>query len=240
MRNELFGISEQEVGYLEKASNSQLDDKTANAGKANWTKYGEWYGQGKNGYAWCAMFVSWCAAMAGIPADIIPRYHSSTAGMNWFKSHQRWADKPTPGDIIFFGTDAKAVHTGIVRAVSQTTVYTIEGNTSGGFTLIANGGGVAKKSYPLTYAKIVGYGHPNYQEVLDMTIDEARKELTTVDGTGEAHSEWADEAVGTLIQAGVFGGDGQGNYGWGQCLTREGAAKVLYNLLERLGLLNQL
>ena len=28
-----------EVGYLEKASNAQLDDKTANAGKKNFTKY---------------------------------------------------------------------------------------------------------------------------------------------------------------------------------------------------------
>ena len=28
-----------EVGYLEKASNEQLDDKTANAGKKNFTKY---------------------------------------------------------------------------------------------------------------------------------------------------------------------------------------------------------
>lgn len=28
-----------ELGYVEKASNSQLDDKTANPGSANWTKY---------------------------------------------------------------------------------------------------------------------------------------------------------------------------------------------------------
>jgi hypothetical protein len=31
-----------EVGYLEKASDAQLEDKTANAGKANRTKYGAW------------------------------------------------------------------------------------------------------------------------------------------------------------------------------------------------------
>ena len=28
-----------ELGYLEKAGNSQLDDKTANAGNRNYTKY---------------------------------------------------------------------------------------------------------------------------------------------------------------------------------------------------------
>ena len=35
----LIKIAEAEVGYLEKASNSQLDDKTANAGSNNYTKY---------------------------------------------------------------------------------------------------------------------------------------------------------------------------------------------------------
>ena len=47
-----------EVGYLEKASNSQLDSKTGNAGKSNYTKYGKWIGA--NGDYWCASFVSWC------------------------------------------------------------------------------------------------------------------------------------------------------------------------------------
>ncbi len=160
----LIQIAEGEVGYLEKANNNQLNDKTANAGKANWTKYGKWYGQGKNGYAWCAMFVSWCASMAGISTDIIPRYHSSTAGMNWFKQLGQFDKNPKPGDVIFFGSGSTAQHTGIVRAVDAGRVYTVEGNTSGGSTLIANGGGVAKKSYPLSYAKILGYGHPDYED----------------------------------------------------------------------------
>ena len=30
--------------------------------------------------------------------------------------------------------------------------------------LIANGGGVANKDYPLSHSKILGYGHPDYQE----------------------------------------------------------------------------
>lgn len=28
-----------EIGYIEKATNSQLEGKTANAGSGNWTKY---------------------------------------------------------------------------------------------------------------------------------------------------------------------------------------------------------
>ena len=32
-------IAKNEIGYLEKKSNSQLDSKTANAGSSNYTKY---------------------------------------------------------------------------------------------------------------------------------------------------------------------------------------------------------
>ena len=56
-----------EIGYLEKATNAQLEDKTANAGHKDWTKYaafldnlGNVYNGKKNGYAWCDMFVDWC------------------------------------------------------------------------------------------------------------------------------------------------------------------------------------
>lgn len=59
------------VGYLEKASNAYLDDKTKNAGTANYTRFGRWYDQvangGKSGFInaeWCDMFVSCCAAEA--------------------------------------------------------------------------------------------------------------------------------------------------------------------------------
>ena len=37
--NAVIGIAEEEIGYLEKKSNRQLDSKTANAGSGNYTKY---------------------------------------------------------------------------------------------------------------------------------------------------------------------------------------------------------
>ena len=37
--SDIVAIALAEVGYKEKASNAYLDDKTANAGAANWTKY---------------------------------------------------------------------------------------------------------------------------------------------------------------------------------------------------------
>lgn len=51
-----------EIGYEEKASNKYLDDPHKNAGSANWTKYGAWYGM--NPAQWCQLFVSWCAWQA--------------------------------------------------------------------------------------------------------------------------------------------------------------------------------
>lgn len=60
--DEFIEVLEGEVGYIEKASNKQLDSKTANAGNNNYTKYGKWYGY--NGVAWCAQFQSWCGYMA--------------------------------------------------------------------------------------------------------------------------------------------------------------------------------
>ena len=35
----LLATAQAEIGYLEKKTNAQLDDKTANAGSGNWTKY---------------------------------------------------------------------------------------------------------------------------------------------------------------------------------------------------------
>lgn len=43
------------------------------------------------------------------------------------------------------------------------TIYTVEGNTSGGSTLIANGGGVAMKSYTSTYARIAAIYTPKFK-----------------------------------------------------------------------------
>lgn len=72
-----------QIGYKEKASNSNLDSFTANAGSADYTKYGAWYGL--NPAPWCAMFVSWCARQVNIPTSVIPQYSSCTAGMATFK-----------------------------------------------------------------------------------------------------------------------------------------------------------
>jgi len=65
--SKLIATAKAELGYLEKASNHLLYDKTANAGNANYNKYayeldkiGNIYNGKKNGYDWCDIFVDWC------------------------------------------------------------------------------------------------------------------------------------------------------------------------------------
>lgn len=56
--DKLIQTADNEVGYLEKSSNSQLDDKTANAGMNNYTKYWRDIKNEYQGQPWCAVFVT--------------------------------------------------------------------------------------------------------------------------------------------------------------------------------------
>lgn len=154
-----------EVGYLEKKSNASLESKTANAGSANYTKYGK--NMGCNGQAWCDAFVDDCFVKAYGKEEarqLLGGFSNYTpTSAQYFKNMKRWHTKnPRIGDQIFFKNSTRICHTGLVYKVDASRVYTIEGNTSGASGVIANGGGVCKKSYPLGYAKIAGYGRPDY------------------------------------------------------------------------------
>ena len=58
--NTVIGIAEEEIGYLEKKSNRQLDSKTANAGSGNYTKYWRDIAPSYQAQPWCAGFITWC------------------------------------------------------------------------------------------------------------------------------------------------------------------------------------
>lgn len=168
----VIAIASAEVGYLEKKSNKDLNSKTANAGKNNYTKYsrdlvnaiGSPYAQG---VYWCDIFVDWCfyKAYGKIEAKkLLGGWSAYTpTSASYFKTLKQWyTSKPQVGDIIFFKNSERINHTGLVYKVDSKYVYTIEGNTSGGSSVIANGGGVVKKKYALTSSKIAGYGRPKY------------------------------------------------------------------------------
>lgn len=116
--------------------------------------YWSWYGFSSR-EEWCACFVSWCADQCGyIEAGVIPKFSLCSAGMEWFESRGQFMDGsyvPAAGDIIFFdwGNDGSIDHVGIVESVVDGTVYTVEGNS---------GDKVARRSYPIGYEQIEGYG----------------------------------------------------------------------------------
>ncbi|MCM1218690.1 MAG: phage tail tip lysozyme [Lachnospiraceae bacterium] len=160
-------VAANEVGYIEKKSNSQLEDKTANPGDANYTKYNQCVGS--NPQYWCAAFVCWCFEQAaGGDATKVKQLlcGSKSAAcnslMSQFKSANRFDKTPKLGDCVFFSGSrhSGANHIAIVVGVDQQKVYTIEGNTSGNAGVVDNGGEVAFKQYVLGADRILGYGHP--------------------------------------------------------------------------------
>lgn len=180
----LLNIAENEVGYLEKKSSSNLYNKTGNAGSANYTKYGYEMHKIQSSNmdypaAWCDAFVDWCFVKAfGIDKAKkllhgFDDYTVNSAG--YYKKNKEWYTAPKVGDQIFFTNSKGGIcHTGLVYKVSGGKVYTIEGNTSSANGVIANGGCVAKKSYYITYNRIAGYGRPNYDliESEDLTMSQ--------------------------------------------------------------------
>ena len=181
-----------EIGYIEKATNSQLEDKTANAGSGNWTKYAAFldglgvYNFPKNGYAWCDMFVDWCyittfglgVAMKMTNQPMGGYGAGCTQSAGYYRAVGRFhKSNPQPGDQIFFTKDGgkSMYHTGLVEKVSGGRVYTIEGNTSSAPGVVPNGGMVRNKSYSINYAQIGGYGTPDWSLVKE---EEEMAEIT--------------------------------------------------------------
>jgi len=203
-KQKVIDIALAEVGYLEKANNAQLDSKTGNAGQKNYTKYARdldnpiYFNGKKNGYAWCAVFVCWCFVQAyGRAAAMKLLNHPATdncaagcgSARGYFRYKGQLFNTPQPGDQIFFGDSTNNItHTGLVYKVDSSRVYTVEGNTSGAAGVVANGGGVFKKSYALNYNRIQGYGRPNYGTETATTAPEEKVEQTPTQATGTQQS----------------------------------------------------
>ena len=156
----LIETAKREIGYLEKKSNADLNDKTKNAGSGNYTKYGAWYGN--NGTFWCAMFVAWCVKEAGI--SYTNKYEKSMpAGGMYINSYcptivdyavkeKKWVSKGNPkvGDLVFLDwqPNGYADHIAIVYAIEGNKILTIEGNRDNA---------VGTASYSITENTVLGY-----------------------------------------------------------------------------------
>ena len=167
--NAVINIALAEVGYLEKATNANLDDKTANAGSNNYTKYWRDIYPAYQGQPWCACFVTWVfviafgKAMAQKLLKHYPYVYCPTMA-DLFTLNAN----PKVGDIVIFKHNGVFTHTGIVIKVSGDQFWTVEGNTSGGSTIIANGGAVCRKTYFNSNLPGTKFITPDYSKVQEI------------------------------------------------------------------------
>jgi len=181
----MVAVMQGEVGYYEKASNAYLDDKAANAGSNNYTKYARdlaeagYYQASKQGFEWCDMFYDWCLLQAcGGDADKAQtmQFQIGTlygAGCPWsrgyYRDHGRLYTTPEVGDQAFFQQGGSIVHTGGVVAVDDATVTIIEGN---------KGNRVQVCTYSRWDPYIADYGRPMWEDEETAEAEPATESLT--------------------------------------------------------------
>lgn len=155
MNEEIVTIAKQEIGNVEVPDNK--------------TKYGKWYGL--DGNPWCAMFVSWVYAQAGLSKSVAAStkkgFASCDLGLKWFTKKDKLVPigQAQPGDIVFFqfDTDAQPDHVGIVVKNRKGYLVCIEGNTSPTKKgSQSNGGGVYRKKRP--YSVVMAVVRPSKEK----------------------------------------------------------------------------
>lgn len=178
--NALIAVAKNEIGYLEKATNAQLDSKTANAGYNNYTKYWRDVYPAYQGQPWCACQISW---------DMMTAFGLETAKKllrHWpyvycpaMRDYFTLYANPQVGDIVIFKHNGVFTHTGLVIKVQGDKFWTIEGNTSGASGIVANGGGVCQKSYYNSQLPGTKFCRPDYSIVTSIKSGSSTNTSTT-------------------------------------------------------------
>lgn len=97
----------------------------------NRTKFGQWYGM--DGVAWCAIYMSWCFAMAGTPLHITTSKGASYVPyiVDWAKKLGIWkTGNPERGDLGIHWFTYRPDHVTIVQNPIDGGYRSLEGNTN--------------------------------------------------------------------------------------------------------------
>lgn len=212
--DKVLAVATAEIGYLEKSKAAYqknpaiLDDKVAGAGSDNYTKYGRDmhkiypYVMDFPAY-WCDAFVDWCFykayGIATAKSLLCGNFDDYTvASCQMYQNKKALGTVPKIGSQVFFTRNGRVSgchHTGLVVGVTATTFTTIEGNTSGASGVVANGGGVAKKTYKTAdYAGRVLFGYPKYDTGGKSIDDIAREVIAGKWGTGTVRKQRLTDA----------------------------------------------
>nr|DAF09702.1 MAG TPA: PlyB like endolysin [Caudoviricetes sp.] len=200
-----------ESGYLEKASESNLDSKTGNAGYGNYTKYARDINNlglmGCQGQPWCAVYqfwINWQIFGKEKALDIMgPGFYNCTSITNHAKSKGTWHSEPKLGALVIFRNGA---HIGRVTKITSSQIYTNEGNTSkGGVNNVeANGGCVADKVYTRNYSGIDGYVWIDYTDSSEAVV----RDYLQLGDTGPAVKTMQQNLITLGFDVGTHGADG--------------------------------
>lgn len=145
-------------------------DENYQEGPNNDTIFGKAYGL--NNQPWCAMFVSYCFAQAGVANLVAAQnkkgFASCDAGYSWFKKNNQLlpVEEAKAGDIVFFNFDETpndTEHVGLVKGndPAKKVLYVYEGNTSGDAKgSQRNGDGVYQKTR--AYKLVLGVARPKW------------------------------------------------------------------------------
>ena len=71
-----------------------------------------------------------------------------------------------------------------------------------------------------------------FRKRLEEELDMTKQELLSLAGTGDHPSDWAKDAADWAKKTGLALGDGEGNFGWQQPITREALAVMLHRLSQ--------
>lgn len=209
----LIATAEDQLGYMGKRSNSQLDEYKGNT-SGLWNKYardldalGDFYNGKKNGYDWCDVFVDWCFVQTfgrALAQQLLGQPDRSLGAgtgysLNYYKQKGWFFTSPQPGDQIFFGDAKSTWHTGIVTRVEGGYVHTIEGNAG-------NPSAVRAARYTIGSKTIKGYGRPDWSLVPDEKEDDDMVYYKTLDDVPSYYKD----AVNKAVKAGALRGTGGG------------------------------
>jgi len=203
------------IGYREKASGRDLDSKTANAGRANYTKFNKRMHDVQPSNmdypaAWCDAFVDACVLEAAGGDVDAAKYvlcgdfdDYTVASADLYRRAGRFDKAPKYGDQVFFKNAGGINHTGIVTRVTAAKIETVEGNS---------GNQVAAHSYLRVSPKIAGYGHPRYGAEANGAAKPAtapqggKSDALAVDGKVGPATVRAWQKVMSTTQDGIIGG----------------------------------
>ena len=166
-----------------------IDIAESQVGATSGKKYWDWYWDGSwayvDGYTtpYCACFVSWCLAQAGVKCDCFP----SAVAFDWRDGSNALVDKQDlkRGDPVAFDWDGDlgGDHVGIVTGVYDWGITTVEGNT--------NGGVVAACQRP--WSVVICGLRPDFDTEEDVITDEDVKRIAEACAAECATYVWGDE-----------------------------------------------